>query len=173
MAKCWFLPRHLVRSIPLPHCKHLAPRVKQMNQLLTMSGNFCQVNKMEWWSKLVSTDPEINTKKVQPENSKVSWNTKEGWDRRIDMDCSFKSFLYSHLLVFVIILILGFILQLGDLDDETRGMVEKMMFDQRQKAVSVLLISCNCSWLNKPVNLPVSQWKTWATRHGGIINNMN
>ena len=119
-----------------------------MYQLLTMSGNFCQVNKMEWWSKLVSTDPEINTKKVQPENSKVSGNPKEGWDCRIDMDCSFKSFLYSHLLVFFIILILDFILQLGDLDDETRGMVEKMMFDQRQKAVSVvelkLLISCNC-----------------------------
>ena len=96
---------------------------------------------MEWWSKLVSTDPEINTKKVQPENSKVSGNPKEGWDRRIDMGCSLNSFLYSHLLVFVIILILGFILQLGDLDDETRGMVEKMMFDQRQKAVSVVVFT--------------------------------
>lgn len=75
-------------------------RVKADDSMWTLVDNKSiqisieKYDSMKWWNCVIIGDPTIDTKKIVPENSKLS-----------------------------------------DLDNETRATVEKMMYDQKQKAI--------------------------------------
>ena len=85
----------LHKTVKLDECLwSVEDNIREGNR--TVSITLTKSNQMEWWSRVILGDPEINTQRIEPENSKLS-----------------------------------------DLDDETRQTVEKMMYDQRQKAAGL------------------------------------
>ncbi|KAJ7296529.1 hypothetical protein O6H91_Y117900 [Diphasiastrum complanatum] len=84
------LEGELYNSVKVDDCFWSLEDGKTLSILLTKH------NQMEWWRSVIKGEREINTQKVEPENSKLS-----------------------------------------DLDPETRQTVEKMMYDQRQKAMGL------------------------------------
>ncbi|KAI4891948.1 hypothetical protein NFI96_006616 [Prochilodus magdalenae] len=118
-----------------------------------------KINKMEWWNKVVTTDPEINTKKICPENSKRQEGSDPGVVALFNNSQPIRALngsgtplgsspclllidlpaVYTGNKDVLLSLLPPSVLsaQLSDLDGETRSMVEKMMYDQRQKSMGL------------------------------------
>lgn len=85
--------------------------------------NLQKLNPMEWWDAVCQGDPKIDVRAIQPESSSLS---------TFDL-----FFTFRHRLFCLIVVLIVFFAPSGDLDGETRTTVEKMMYDQRQKAMGL------------------------------------
>lgn len=70
----WLIDDGKVVTVHLEKVRSSAPmKPSKAQKAAAKPALHSQINKMEWWSKVVTTDPEINTKKICPENSKVKF----------------------------------------------------------------------------------------------------
>lgn len=92
--------------------------------------NLQKLNQMEWWDAVLDDDPKIDIKRIQPENS--SLNDLDGETRQ-----TVGTSQTQNCLIALLWIVNNCICHANFLDLLLAALLEKMMFDQRQKAMGL------------------------------------